>query len=103
MSYNVGNSLLETLEGLLEEQISLSRRGDYSRVAGLCERCSMLIDRLSAVAEPVGTDFVHRRARLLALYKKLALMLSGERELLSGQLKQLVDGRKGVRAYVDNS
>ncbi len=91
--------LLDNLESLLEKQIEMARKGNYSRVELLSEQAGSAIEELAKIEPPDSPDFEKRRKNLLKLYGKLELMLAAEQNSVKEHQKQVDNVRKILSAY----
>ncbi len=91
--------LLDDLQGLLEKQIEMARRGNLRRVEALAEQADSIVARIVQTRVLQQPDFDGRREHLTKLYKKLELMLETGKDAVSRQLRRVGSGRKTLHAY----
>lgn len=103
MNTDEQNHLLDNLQSLLEKQIELARKGNYSRVELLSEQAGAAIEELAKIESPNNPDFENRRKNLLKLYEKLELILAAEQNSVKDQQKQVDNVRKILSAYRNSS
>lgn len=91
--------LLDDLQGLLEKQIEMTRRGNLRRVEALAEQADAIVARIVQTRVLQQPEFDGRREHLTKLYKKLELMLTAGKNAVSRQLRRIGSGRKTLQAY----
>ena len=96
-------SLVDDLQGLLEKQIEMARRGNLRRVEALAEQADSVISKIAQVKTPEQPDLIRQRQRLTELYKQLELMLSANKDNIARQLRQTKGIRKTLQAYRNNA
>lgn len=92
-------SLLDDLQGLLEKQIEMARRGNLRRVEALAGQADSIVARIVQTKVLQQPEFDGRREHLTKLYKKLELMLETDKDAVSRQLRGVGSGRKTLHAY----
>jgi hypothetical protein len=95
--------LLDNLQSLLEKQIEMARKGNYSHIELLSEQAGSAIEELAKIDSSDSPDFENRRKHLLKLYEKLELMLAAEQNSVKDQQKQVDNVRKILSAYRNSS
>ena len=91
--------LLNDLQGLLEKQIEMARRGNLRRVEALAEQADSIVDKIVQTRVLQQPAFDGRREHLTILYKKLELMLATDKDAVNRQLRRVGSGRKALQAY----
>ena len=91
--------LLDELQNLLNEQIKLVRKGDFSTSEALTEKTGRLIDELSQMGILEHPEFRERFERLVKSYRTVIFSVAVEKDRLEKQLQQISQGRKTLRAY----
>lgn len=91
--------LLNDLQGLLEKQIEMARRGNLRRVEALAEQADSIVARIVQARVFEQPEFDGRREHLAKLYKKLELMLAAGKDAVNRQLRRVGSGRKTLQAY----
>ncbi len=91
--------LLDDLQGLLEKQIEMARRGNLRRVEALAAQADSIVARIVQARVLEQPAFDARREHLTKLYKKLELMLATGKDAVSRQLRRVGSGRKTLHAY----
>lgn len=92
-------SLLDDLQGLLEKQIEMARRGNLRRVEALAGQANPIVARIVQTKVFEQPEFDGRREHLTKLYKKLELILATGKDAVSRQLRRVGSGRKTLHAY----
>ena len=77
--------LLDDLQGLLEKQIEMARRGNLRRVEALAEQADSIVARIVQTRVLQQPEFDGRREHLTKLYKKLELMLAADKDAVNRQ------------------
>ncbi len=91
--------LLNDLQGLLEKQIEMARRGNLRRVEALAEQADSIVARIVQARVFEQPEFDGRREHLTRLYKKLELILATGKDAVGKQLRQVGSGRRTLQAY----
>jgi hypothetical protein len=91
--------LLDDLQNLLEKQIEMVRRSDFSRIESLAEQAGLYIEKITDRKYLEQPEFVERREHLTQLYRKLELMLISSKDSIADQLQQVGNVRKTLAAY----
>lgn len=91
--------LLDQLQSLLEKQIEMARRSDFSGVEALAEQADSIVREIveTKAFEQPGADL--RRESLTKLYKKLELIIAAGKDSAQKQLRQVGNVRKTLKAY----
>ena len=92
-------SLVDDLQGLLEKQIEMARRGNLRRVEALAEQADAIVGRIVKARILQKPEFDDQREHLTKLYKKLELMLATGKDAVNRQLHRVGSGRKALQAY----
>jgi hypothetical protein len=91
--------LLDDLQGLLEKQMEMVRRGNLRRVEALAEQANSIVARIVQTRMLEHPEFDGRRENLTKLYKKLELMLATGKDAVNRQIRRVGSGRKTLQAY----
>lgn len=91
--------LLDDLQGLLEKQIEMARRGNLRRVEALAEQADSIVARIVQAGVFEQPEFDGRREHLTKLYKQLELMLVADKDAVNRQLRRVGNGKKTLQAY----
>ncbi len=91
--------LLDDLQGLLEKQIEMARRGNLRRVEALAEQADSIVAGIVQAGVFEQPEFDGRREHLTKLYKKLELMLAADKDAVNRQRRRVGNGRKTLHAY----
>jgi hypothetical protein len=94
-----GESMLDRLRELLEQQLELVHQGRLAAAEGLCEQtvqCVQAITDARVLDTPGGED---RRESLTQLYNTLCLTLTAEREETWRELKTIRHGKRVLKTY----
>jgi hypothetical protein len=93
--------LLEELAKILEKQIDFYRHDDFEeseKLVGQSEHLAANITDCGLLDRP---EYNSWRERLTRLYRDLELMLSTQKDAVSGQIKSINKGRKTLAMYRD--
>ncbi len=99
MNKDEQTSLLDDLQGLLEEQMEMARRGNVRRVEALAEQADSIVATIVQTTVLQQPEFDDRREHLTKLYKKLELILATGKDAVSRQLRRVGSGRRTLQAY----
>ena len=91
--------LLDNLQSLLEKQIEMARRSDFRCVESLAGQAGLCIEKIAETKCLERPEFVERREHLTQLYRKLELMLTGSKDSIAGELRQVGNVRKTLAVY----
>ena len=91
--------LLDDLQSLLEKQIELARKSNFRRVEALADRSNSVIEEIAVSKQYNTPQFSDQRKHIADLHKKFQLILTAGKDTLSGQLKQIGNVRKTLKAY----
>jgi hypothetical protein len=91
--------LLDELQSLLNEQIRLVRKGDFSASGALTEETDGLVEQLGQMGLSEHSDFERRFERLVKSYRTVIFSFAAEKDRLEKQLQKIGRGRKTLRAY----
>jgi len=92
-------SLLSTLQQVLQEQIEQIPKGDLDGVEALSDQAGELLTALQEnhASEPNMTQ--EHYEPVIQLYQQLELMIAAERESVRTQLRKVSDGKKTIHTY----
>ena len=93
--------LLEDLQGLLEQQVVMARRGNYRRLEALILQTTPVVEDLRKSGAFEKNDFIAHRQRITELYKKLELAVKGEKKSIENQQRQTTESKKTLRVYLN--
>ena len=99
MSTDEQTRLLDNLQSLLEKQIEMARRSDFRSVEALAEQADFIVDEIVKMKCFEQPEFAGRCQHLTKLYQKLELMLTGSKDSVGRQLRQVGNVRKTLEAY----
>ncbi|UCF14116.1 MAG: flagellar protein FliT [Phycisphaerales bacterium] len=91
--------LLDELQSLLNEQIKLVRKGDFSASEALAEESGRLVDEFSQIDVSEHVEHRERLERLTKSYRTVIFSVAAEKDRLEKQLQQISRGRKTLRTY----
>ena len=91
--------LLNELQSLLNEQIKLVRKGDFSTSETLTEGTGRLVNELGQTGVSEHPEFAERLERLVRSYQTVIFAVAAEKDRLEKQLQQISQGRKTLRTY----
>ena len=91
--------LLEDLQGLLEQQLAMARRGNYRRLEALVTQTTPVVEDLRKSGAFENSNFTAHRHRINELYKKLELAVKGEKKTIENQQRQTAESKKTLRVY----
>ncbi|RKY07045.1 MAG: hypothetical protein DRP66_07560 [Planctomycetota bacterium] len=91
--------LLDDLQGLLEKQIEMARKGNLRRVEALAAQADSIVAGIVQTRVLQQPEFDDRREHLTKLYKKLELVLAAGKDAVGRQLRRVGSGRKTLQAY----
>lgn len=94
--------LLDNLQGLLEEQIKMARKGNFRRVEALAEQAGGIVEKIAETRVLERPEFSGQREYLAKLYNKLELIIASNKVNVARQVQQVGNGRKIIQAYSDN-
>ncbi len=92
-------SLLDKLERLLNEQIAMARKRNFSMFEELVEKTGEIVDGLGRLDVCESSELKERFERLVKSYRTVVLSAAAEKDGLEKQLKQINQGRKTLRMY----
>ena len=93
------DSLLDQLQGLLEQEIACVRRGHAEGLGLLGRKTEPLVQEIVRAGFLQLPEFADRRAHLRQLYGSLSLMMTARKAEIGGELASLRKGRKMLRTY----
>jgi hypothetical protein len=94
--------LLKELANILERQIEFIRHDDLEESEKLVGYSEQVAIRITAAGLLERPEYDGWRKRLAALYKNLELMLSTQKEAVTGQIRSINKGRKTLTRYRDS-
>jgi hypothetical protein len=94
---------LSQLQILLEKQIQAAMRSDFTTVEKLTAQTEIKVQELLKCPFPKNPDFEKQHKYVLGLYKKLDLIMAGEKFNLLKQQKLTDNALKAISAYYKNS
>jgi len=103
MNADEKTSPLYELGYLLEKQIQAAMKSNFKTVEKLTEQTEIKIQELLKNKLPPNPDFEKQHKYVLDLYKKLDLILAGEKACLLNQQKAVDNVRKTLNVYRKNS
>lgn len=95
--------LFVQLERLLELQIQLVQRGDFSAVAAVGQKADGVAGKIASLSPPEQNKHTAQRLRLKKLYRKLSFMIGIEKKCTMEQLTQLHSGNRLLSTYKSNA
>jgi len=90
---------LEDLQTLLENQIEMLRKSNFSAVEALAEKAELLVREIVKTKEFEQPKFAEKRNQVMKLYKTMELMAEAGKDSVAKQLKQVANGKKTLRKY----
>ncbi len=99
MSVDTDITMLDELEGILEAQISLARRGKIGDVERLSEQAGCLVKKMAQEGISESVEFRPRQEKLQELYRRLVLIVTAAKAQAAEQLQQVGQGRKMLETY----
>ena len=90
---------LDELQSLLNEQIKLVRKGDFSTSETLTEGTARLVDELGQIGVSDRPELRERFERLIKSYRTVVFSVAAEKDRIEQQLQQISQGRKTLRTY----
>jgi hypothetical protein len=103
MSADVKTYLLDELQVLLQKQIELIRRSDFSGFEALTEQTGSIVEKIAKKGAFERSEFNEQRERLAKLYKKLIIIVAAQKGQVARQLRRINEGKKTLGAYRDSS
>jgi hypothetical protein len=91
--------LLAELEGLLEKQISLARRGSFGGLEKLAGQCEPVVVKIKASGLLEKPQHKQELERLAKFYRDIQLLLSAQKDDAAEQLKSIRKSRKMLAIY----
>lgn len=90
---------LDNLQTLLENQIEMLRKSNFSAVEALSQKAELLVIEIVKTKEFEQPKFAENRNQVMKLYKTMELMAEAGKDSVAKQLKQVVNGKKTLRKY----
>ena len=97
-------SMLDELQGLLEQQLELARQGNSAggQIEALCRKANFLVKEITEEGILEQSEFESRKKKLKKSYEELHLALTAQKIDISGKLSHVRRGRKIVETYHGN-
>jgi len=91
-------SILDELQGLLEQQLELARMGNSAggQIEALCRQADFLVKEITQAGILEHPEFESKKKKLKKSYKELHLALTAQKIDISEQLSRVRRGRKIV-------
>ena len=102
MNANDQTRLLEELHRLLQDQLSMARKGNYRRLELLTQQATPVVEDLRKSEAFENPAFKSECEQINKLYKKLQLAIAGEKNSIETQQRQTTDSRKTLRVYLNS-
>jgi len=102
MSTEAQISVLDELQALLERQIQAAMKSDFKTVEKLTSQTQNCVQELLNGDFQRNPDFEKQHKYILGLYKKLDLIIAGEKSHLMNQQKLADNVLKSLSAYRKN-
>lgn len=105
MSNDEQINILDELQGLLEMQLKLARRGNSAgkKIEVLSKQADLLVEKITQAGILNRPEFKNQRENLKKLYEDLNLAVTAQRAETAEKLSQVRRGRKIVETYRGNS
>jgi len=94
--------LLDGLQGLLEKQIELARKGKINEIEVLSKQAGSLVGKIARSGVFESAEFRSRREQLRKLYQNLCLALAAQKAETAEKLSQVRRGKKTIEVYRNN-
>ena len=96
--------VLDELQSLLEEQITLAQRGNAAskRTEVLSKQADALVGKIVQTGMLESAEFKNRREHLKKLYDTLCLAVTAQKADTAAKLNQVRRGKKTVATYRSN-
>ena len=94
--------LLDELQGLLEKQIELARKGNINEIEVLSKQAGSLVREITRSGVFESAEFRSRREQLRKLYQNLCLALAAQQAETAEKLSQVRRGKKTIEVYRNN-
>ena len=91
--------LLNRLEQILHEQLSLAASEDFEAMSAPAGEIEELLSRLSEMPQPLSAEQAKKVSGMLSLHHRVGLVLAQKRDDLAGKLLHSARGKKTLRAY----
>lgn len=91
--------LLDELQSLLNEQIKLVRKSNFSASEALAKEAGRLVDELSQIDASEHLEYRERFECLIKSYRTVIFSVAAEKDRVEKQLQQINQGRKTLRTY----
>lgn len=93
---------LDELQGLLEKQIDLARKGKINEIAVLSKQAGSLVEEIARQGVFESAEFTSRREQLQKLYQNLCLALEVQQAETAEKLSHVRRGKKTIEVYRNN-
>jgi len=97
-------SMLDELQGLLEQQLELARQGNSTgeQIEALCRQANFLVNEIIQAGILDQPEFESQKKKLKKSYEDLHLALTAQKVDISEKLSHVRRGRKIVGTYRGN-
>jgi hypothetical protein len=104
MSTNKDISILDELQGMLDQQLELAHQGNPSgeQMDDLCSRTDLLVERIVQAGILDLPELQCEREELRKRYECLCLIIAAQKDNVSKELNQIRKGRKTLGTYHRN-
>ena len=102
MSADDETQLLAELENLLKKQIELARRGSFSGLDKLADRCEQLVEKIKEAGLLERPEYKEQREHLAGFYRDLQLLLLTQQNAAVEQISAVRKGRRTLSVYRGN-
>jgi len=94
-----GGAMLDRLQGLLEQQLTLVHQGRWATVVALIDRTDQCVQRIAGTVLPDGPGPTRQWQCIQQLYRELSLALTAQRAEVSGVLNAIRRSKKMLNTY----
>jgi len=104
MNTNKDISMLDELQGLLEQQLELTHQGNSAgeKIESLCIRADCLVKEITQAGILDRPEYQTQKKKLKKSYEALHLALTAQKADTAEKLSHIRRGRKIVEAYRGN-
>ena len=104
MSTDKNISMLDELQGLLEQQLELARQGNSAgeQIEVLGRQADCLVNQITQAGILEQPEFESKKKKLKKSYEDLRLALTAQKAEMSQKLSQVRNGKKIVGTYRKN-
>lgn len=102
MMKNTNNNnlqLIDRLQGVLQRQIRMARKGDLSAVEKLTLKADRILKKISSLSDSTLIKQSDKWKDVENTYKKLSLTLFSQKHSVQQQIQQIREGRKTLKTY----